>query len=988
MKYNYTNEKIQQESRAEINEKIIFIISNNLKEEETGISKEDIANAFTGVGGLHGLNFSDYSNYNAYQRDKAEIENGQFFTSYPLVEYIYDVLKLSKNDMIADLCSGHGSFINGCPNETNFYGCELDPKSFMVSKYLYPDAKIKNCDIRSYEPNILFDAVLGNPPFNLTFYKDSRSYRSEVYYCLKAAELLKPGGFLAIIVPKSFCADEFTNGGVIDTLNEHYNYVVQIPLRSNAFQHLGVDNYDTKVMILQKKSEYLKENPFCIELSEVTDAEYLHTNYIKPLYQEKENIKQKLFYETMNARDDSGAKFSEKVLKLLYDIKVNPKTNQYYGECQEYVSKYRTQKKPEHIKWDEWESIRIKSKDVIDKLKKTLRLQHPVKDQSDRLIYDKYSMRYNHESVPVYEMVTQDYFPFENEKGYAKLVEKKSMNHKKQMQSFKEMEEDRYIKAWLSLFKVYEPGGSLIRLNEMQMHDTNLFLQKNYNFVQWEQGSGKTITGLAQAAYRMAHNNIRNVIILSTAIAIRNNWVGMMECNRKKYVLIEKVEDIRSIKRGQFVLITLNKLVELERFMKEFIRKGSQKYYLIFDESDNISNPYSKSTKAVLNCFRRLKYKTLMTGTSTRNNLTEIYPQAELLFNNSYNMLSMCDTIMGKNSEGKVEQIKNPNYMMPYPVYRKGYKLFTESHIPEKITVFGVSQFTQDVYNKDVLMNWVDTFIITRTFDEVTGHKDLYKIVNDFCEMSPEEEVIYDIAIKEFYKLEYLFNKTGNSRKDAMLKVLNQLIAMLKICAAPQTISTYKGDSSNKFRKIISMIEEWKDERVAIGVRHVSIAQRYFMELTQKFPERKIFFITGDKVTLKQRRQMVDEIKKYPNAILICTQQSLSSSMNIDFINKVIIPELHWNNSAMSQFYFRFIRYTSTEKKEVHFVTYESSIETNLLKMILVKDKLNLLMKDQDLDDDELYSKYGLDTMMLQNLMYKEKTDDGYEIRWGKQKIC
>ena len=120
---------------------------------------------------------------------------------------------------------------------------------------------------------------------------------------------------------------------------------------------------------------------------------------------------------------------------------------------------------------------------------------------------------------------------------------------------------------------------------------------------------------------------------------------------------------------------------------------------------------------------------------------------------------------------------------------------------------------------------------------------------------------------------------------------------------------------------------------------------------------------------------------------LISTQQSLSASMNIDFVNKCIIPELHWNNSSMSQYYFRFIRYTSTDFKQVYFVTYENSIESNLFKMILVKDKLNLFMKDQDLSDEELYDRFGVDGRMLQNLMYKEKIDDGYVIRWGDQQV-
>lgn len=110
--------------------------------------------------------------------------------------------------------------------------------------------------------------------------------------------------------------------------------------------------------------------------------------------------------------------------------------------------------------------------------------------------------------------------------------------------------------------------------------------------------------------------------------------------------------------------------------------------------------------------------------------------------------------------------------------------------------------------------------------------------------------------------------------------------------------------------------------------------------------------------------------------------------MNIDFVNKCIIPELHWNNASMSQFYFRFIRFTSTEWKKIYFVTYENSIEGNLLKMILCKEKLNLFMKDEEVEDDDLYSKFGINEMMLKALMTKEKDEKGnIKILWGHQKI-
>lgn len=91
----------------------------------------------------------------------------------------------------------------------------------------------------------------------------------------------------------------------------------------------------------------------------------------------------------------------------------------------------------------------------------------------------------------------------------------------------------------------------------------------------------------------------------------------------------------------------------------------------------------------------------------------------------------------------------------------------------------------------------------------------------------------------------------------------------------------------------------------------------------------------------------------------------------------------------MSQFYFRFIRYTSTEYKDVYFITYAGSIESNLMQMILVKEKLNLFMKGQDTNLDEIYERFDVDYDLLSLLMYQEEDDKGrLRIRWGKQNIA
>ena len=811
MKYNYSNEVIPQDQRSDINTKIEYIVNNDLPEAETGISKDDIFNAYTGLGGLHGLQFSNYDSYYDYQKAKAEIEQGQFFTPYKLVEWIYDCLHISNTDLVADLTCGHGAFASCCPVEANFYGCELEGKTYRVAKYLYPDAKLENTDIRFYEPKITFDYVVGNPPYNLKWRKDDTSYLSEYYYCLKAAELMKPAGIMAIIVPLSFCADEFSDGGMIAGLNEHFNFICQVELDKNTFKHLGVDNYKTKILFVQKKSEYLEDVGYSTDLLSGVSSSEIWEKYLKPVTEKRESIKQKTFLEAVRG-DKEDIKWQYKIQKLLYDIKRNPLVSDSYAECCEYVNQYRTQKKPDYIKWDEWEQMKIKRSDVEKHLKTALRKQNPARSKSNRIIKNNYSFELNGEILDINQAVLYNGVstrPFDA-KWMTRLIDKKSREYNLQDVAFDDMQPDKEIASWLDSFELSD-GEETIHLNVAQKKDLNLFLQKRYGFIQWEQGSGKTLAGITIGKYRLEKKQVKNVFVVSTAIAIKNNWNDVLEQYGIDYCMIEKLSDIQNIKPGQFVIVTLNMMCKYHKFIKRFVKSICQKAVLIFDESDNISNMYSKRTKAVLDAFRRLKYKTLMTGTSTRNNIAEIFPQLELLYNNSINMLSECPDVQERNKENgnELEWTSNEYYMKPYPAYRKGHQLFTASHIPDRITVFGVSQFTQDVFNAEYLKLMINKTIITRTFEEITG-KNLYEIKQVACQMGEEEKHLYSIALDEFYKMEYLFSKTGNSRKDAMLRILNQLLALLKICGAPQTLREYdQSVMPKKFKSVLSLLVDF-----------------------------------------------------------------------------------------------------------------------------------------------------------------------------------
>ena len=354
-------------------------------------------------------------------------------------------------------------------------------------------------------------------------------------------------------------------------------------------------------------------------------------------------------------------------------------------------------------------------------------------------------------------------------------------------------------------------------------------------------------------------------------------------------------------------------------------------------------------------------------------------------------MLCWCDTTYTYDREDGciVPHYGNPYYGKPIPAYKPGYTLFSSCHLPEKTTVFGIGERTQDIYNADILDDILAKTVITRTFEEITG-KEIRRIQQVPVTFAPEERAVYQQVMKEFEKVwRNYFASTGNARKDAGLKLMQQITLLLRVSAAPNTLAEYEGGTPVKIRKAVKMAAQWNDQIVAIGVRHKNVLDAYVAAFQEYLPDRPLFVVTGSTTSFAKRRALRRTLKESGNGILLCTQQSLPSSVNFEYINKIIIPELHFNNSGMSQFYMRFIRYTSTEFKDIYFLTYAGSLESNLMQMVVAKEKINLFMKGKNADLDEIYERFGIDYNLMALLMRREMDEEGhFQIRWGEQMIA
>lgn len=526
MKYEYHPGPSDAESRRILNEKVLYLIDSS-SAAQAGITGEDIYNAYTGDGGLHGLDRKDFDSYHSYSEAKKEIENGQFFTPPSLCQLVAETLKPSQLDLIADLTCGKGSFFNFFPTESNLYGCELEAKASKVARYLFPAANITFGDIRTYRPEIRFDYVVGNPPFNLHWWtEENKEVLSQLYYCQKAYELLKPLGILALIVPQPFLADDFSDKAMIQDMERRFSFLGQVGLPDDAFSCMGVASFPTKLQLWQKRSE-VKEWKACrytIELTKTLSYGFDPKREAQNIYEQmlmlpKADLEKNKSHVLLElAKEHNASKeFAYQTQKMLYQIKVHPAIRAQYAKCCEYLHRFYTQKMPKGMDYKEWQRSKLTEAKVLAYLRRALRKQNrePERDvivlvkRNDDFVYKAYSAKtrsmltYDMKMpVPVYQAVLDnepEQFP-----GFERLLRRKRREYDNQSQAFDNMPEDPAIGTWLKEFTLWDAENEeYIYLNNIQRRDINRMLQKRYGMLQWEQGSGKTLAAIAMGLYRM-----------------------------------------------------------------------------------------------------------------------------------------------------------------------------------------------------------------------------------------------------------------------------------------------------------------------------------------------------------------------------------------------------------------------------------------------------------------------------------------------------
>ncbi len=489
--YAIIPQQIPQGKRAEVNEKILFAINSG----KDLIPAESIYNCYTGVGGLHNLRQSDFASYHEYAQAKKEFEMGQFFTPHEICREMVDVLSPTSSEMVLDMCCGMGNFFNHLPNRHNTYG---------------------------------FDIIIGNPPFNLKF--DFRL--SQEYYMDKAYDLLNPAGILMIVVPSSFMQSEFWEKRRITDINDKFSFVGQCGLAPHAFTSVGVDNFNTKVMVFLRHSRHIGMQPYNAD-------EFVTMEELKERVMQARDMKHRLRFDLMRETNridkEELERFEYKLAKYMYELKAHASLNRHIDKATALVTKFRNQKPPENATNEqvkEWERKKLTTAKVLAVIRKYITTQNVVPRKEIALVKTSYGFKL---------------------KAARKFIARKQRQYDTQNREFPDMQPAPKPAEYLDNATFVNKDYETCQFTHLQKHDLNLVLQKRYALLNWQQGSGKTAAAYHRAKYLLKFRKVRNVVILAPAIAINMTWDAFLKTNKERYRVIRTSKDLEDVPEGIFL---------------------------------------------------------------------------------------------------------------------------------------------------------------------------------------------------------------------------------------------------------------------------------------------------------------------------------------------------------------------------------------------------------------------------------------------------
>jgi len=415
-----------------------------------------------------------------------------------------------------------------------------------------------------------------------------------------------------------------------------------------------------------------------------------------------------------------------------------------------------------------------------------------------------------------------------------------------------------------------------------------------------DMGLGKTLQAIALLSNLHEEKKKKSMVIMPKSLIY--NW----ENEIKKFAPKLKVgvyyginRDFSSLKKVDVILTTYGTIRnDIENLLE-------QKFdLLVLDESQNIKNINSQTTKAVL--LLNAKKRVALSGTPIENNLLELYSLFRFLNPEMF---------------GSVQRFTN-SYILPIQKYSD---ISTIEELKKKIYPFLLRRV-----KKEVLEDLPDK---------------IEKLV--YVDMNDEHRKFYEERRRYYYSLlQKNTSSQGNFDKFFVLQAINEL---RHIVSSPE-LESKKIISSKKEVLIENVIEAIENNhKVLVFVNYLSSIE----SICDSLKENKIKYLKMTGQT-KDRQTLVDKFQNDSRyKVFVMTLKTGGVGLNLVSADTIFIYDPWWNTTVENQAIDRAYRLGQDKTVFAYKMIMRNTIEEKILKLQEIKNKL----LDDLISEDNLSTK-------------------------------
>ena len=415
-----------------------------------------------------------------------------------------------------------------------------------------------------------------------------------------------------------------------------------------------------------------------------------------------------------------------------------------------------------------------------------------------------------------------------------------------------------------------------------------------------DMGLGKTLQAIVLISKIHEEKKKKSMVIMPKSLIYNwENEIKRFSPKLKVGVYYGINRDFSSLKKADVILTTYGTIRnDIENLLE-------QKFdLLVLDESQNIKNINSQTTKAVL--LLNAKKRVALSGTPIENNLLELYSLFRFLNPEMF---------------GSVQEFTN-DYIVPIQKY-------------------------SDTSTIEELRKKIYPFLLRRVKKEVLADlpDKIEKLV--YVDMNDEHRRFYEERRKYYYSLlEKNTSSQGNFDKFFVLQAINEL---RHIVSSPE-LESKKIISSKKEVLIENVIEAIENNhKVLVFVNYLSSIE----SICDSLKENKIKYLKMTGQT-KDRQNLVDKFQNDSRyKVFVMTLKTGGVGLNLVSADTIFIYDPWWNTTVENQAIDRAYRLGQDKTVFAYKMIMRNTIEEKILKLQEMKNKL----LDDLISEDNLSTK-------------------------------